>query len=167
MAAKPARPAAVRLLEQRRIPHEVFEFDATIRSAADVARETGMAPGEVYKTLVVEQDPPRGKPLLVMMPADAELDLKALAAAVGVKRLRMASHADAERHTGLKVGGISALALTARNFPTYIDEAATGHAQILVSAGQRGMDVRLAVGDLLALTGAKPVAGIARPANPD
>ncbi|MCK9519994.1 MAG: aminoacyl-tRNA deacylase [Dehalococcoidia bacterium] len=165
--SKRQKPLAVRMLEQRKVPHEVFEFDASIRSAEEVARATGMAAHEVYKTLVVEHDPPKGKPNLVMMPAGSELDLKALAAALGAKKLRMASHVDAERHTGLKVGGISALALAGKGFPVYIDQRATELTHILVSAGQRGFDVRLPVPDLLALTGARPVSGCsAQAANP-
>lgn len=158
--AKTPKPLAVRMLEQRGIPHELFQFDPSIRSAAEVARATGVAPREVFKTLVVEQDPPKGKPYLVMMPADSELNLKALAAALGVKKVRMASHADAERYTGLQVGGISALALIGKGFASYIDARATELPHILVAAGQRGFDVRIAVPDLLALTGAKPIAGI-------
>jgi Cys-tRNA(Pro)/Cys-tRNA(Cys) deacylase len=149
------------MLEQRKIAHEVFAFDRAIRSAEEVARATGMAPHEVYKTLVVEHDPPKGKPNLVMMPAGSELDLKALAAAIGTKKLRMATHTDAERLTGLQVGGISALALLGKGFPVSIDARATELSHILVSAGQRGLDVRLAVPDLLALTSARPLAGIA------
>ncbi len=96
--------------------------------------------------------------MLVMMPSTSELELKRLAAAVGAKKLRMASHRDAERVTGLQVGGISALALLNKGFAVYVEAAALTHDSILVSAGQRGWDVRLAVTDLLALTGATPVA---------
>lgn len=155
MAAQ--KPLAVRMLEQRKIPHEVFAFDERIRSAAEVARETGIPAMSVLKTLVVELDPPRGKPYLVMVPADREIELKALARSLGVKALRMASHSDAERHTGLKVGGISALALLGKGFRVLIDEDAAALDHVLVSAGQRGFDVRLAVPDLLVLTGAMPV----------
>lgn len=151
------KPLAIRMLEQKRIAHVVFTFDDSIRSADGVAAHTGIAPELVYKTLVLEQDPPKGKPYLLMMPATAEVDLKRTAAALGVKKLRMASHRDAERYTGLQVGGISALALPGRGFPVFIEEEALAHPEILVSAGQRGWDVRLAVTDLLALTGAKPV----------
>ena len=156
------KPLAVRMLEQRKIAHEVLAFDDAIRSANGVALHTGIAPELVYKTLVLEQDPPKGKPYLLMMPATAEVDLKRTAAALGVKKLRMATHRDAERQTGLQVGGISALALIGRGLPVYIDSAALGHAQILVSAGQRGFDVRLSVKDLLALTGAQPIDAAAR-----
>jgi Cys-tRNA(Pro)/Cys-tRNA(Cys) deacylase len=150
-----ARPLALRILAQKKIRHEVLEFDPSIRSAGGVAEASGLAPELVYKTLVVERDPPSARPYLVMAPAGAEVDLRVLAAAVGVKKLRMASHRDAERYTGLEVGGISALALAGR-FDVLIDERALALAEIAVSAGRRGMDVRLAVTDLIALTGARP-----------
>ena len=152
-----AKPLAVRLLEQRKIAHEVFEFDPAIRSAELVARDTGMPPHLVYKTLVVELDPPKGKPYIVMAPSDTELDLRPLAATLGVKKLRMAAHRDAERYTGLQVGGISALALLGKGFTVLIDERALVETHVLVSAGVRGMDLRLAVADLIAITGARAV----------
>ncbi len=155
------KPLAVRMLEQRGIAHEVHAFNAAIRSADQVAAEVGMAPHLVYKTLVVEQDPPKGKPFLVMAPSSVELDLRLLAATLGLKKLRMATHRDAERVTGLQVGGIGALALTGKGFPALIDERALSESHILVSAGQRGMDVRIAVPDLVALTNARPVRLIA------
>jgi Cys-tRNA(Pro)/Cys-tRNA(Cys) deacylase len=161
----PAKPLAVRLLEQRRIPHTVYEFDSVIRSAHEVAQATWMPVNAVYKTLVVEEDPPRGKPNLVMVPAGSEIDLKALARALEVKKLRMASHRDAERLTGLQVGGISALALTGKGFPVYVDARVLALERVLVSAGQRGMDVGLSVADLLAVTAAHPVEGCSRPSG--
>ena len=151
------KPLAIRMLEQRKIPHEVFAFDDSVRSADGVAAHTGSPPHLVYKTLVVELDPPRGKPYLVMVPADSQIELKILATSVGVKSLRMALQKDAERHTGLQVGGISALALLGRGFTVLIDERAMQEDAVLVSAGQRGYDVRLKVTDLVALTAAKPV----------
>lgn len=154
------KPLAVRMLEQKRIPHQVFEFDDAIRSAQEVARVTGTPPGQVLKTLVVEQEPPRGKPFLVMMPSSMEIDLKVLARSLGLKKLRMASHRDAEAQTGLKVGGISALALPGKGFPVLIEETAALSGDVLVSAGQRGWDVRLRMADLLELTGARPVRAV-------
>ena len=124
---------------------------------AEVARVTGMPAEQVLKTLVVESDPPKGKPILVMMPSSLEVDLKVLAASLGAKKLRMATHRDAERYTGLKVGGISALALLGRGFVVFVEESATAFDQVLVSAGQRGFDVRMTVTDLVDLTGAKVV----------
>lgn len=152
-----ARPLAVRLLQQRGVAHPLVGFDDTTRDASLVAAATGFPPSEVYKTLVVELDPLRGKPYLVLVPSDREIDLKALAVAIGAKKLRMASHRDAERHTGLRVGGISALALVERRFPVLIDERALTLNHVLVSAGERGLDIRLAVSDLIALTSARLV----------
>jgi Cys-tRNA(Pro)/Cys-tRNA(Cys) deacylase len=152
-----SKPLAVRLLEQKRVAHEVFAFDDTIRSAQEVARVTGMPAEQVLKTLVVEQDPPKGKPYLVMMPSPLEIDLKVLAASLDVKKLRMATHRDAERHTGLQVGGISALALIGRGFDVLIEETATLFDEVLVSAGQRGYDVKLGLEGLVALTSARVV----------
>jgi Cys-tRNA(Pro)/Cys-tRNA(Cys) deacylase len=87
----------------------VFFFSPDIHSATEVADVVGLAPCEVYKTLVVQRS--RGKPLLVMVAGDKRVDLKALAASVAEKRLSMATHRNAEALTGLQVGGISALAL--------------------------------------------------------
>ena len=69
----------------------------------------------------------------------------------------MAAHRDAERYTGLQVGGISALALIGKGFDVLIDERALEEPQILVSAGVRGMDIRLKVEDLLTVTAATPL----------
>lgn len=154
------KPLAVRMLEQRRVQHRVFAFDDSIRSAQEVARVTGMPEDQVLKTLVVEQDPPSGKPFLVMMPSSLEIDLKALAGSLGVKKLRMASHRDAERHTGLKVGGISALALLGKGFPILIEETASLFDEVLVSAGQRGWDVQLGLADLVELTRARAIRAV-------
>jgi Cys-tRNA(Pro)/Cys-tRNA(Cys) deacylase len=92
-----------------------------------------------------------------MMPSSLEVELKVLAASLGVKAVRMASHRDAERYTGLRVGGISALALIGKGFEVLIEETATIFDAVLVSAGQRGFDVRLRLQDLCDLTGARPV----------
>jgi Cys-tRNA(Pro)/Cys-tRNA(Cys) deacylase len=157
-----AKPPGARILDQRKIAYELVAFDPAIRDAVQVAVAAGHPPAAVYKTLVVEEDPPRGRPMLVMVPADRELDLKAVAAAAGVKRARMASHADAERQTGLKVGGISAVALSGRGFRVFIDAAALGLDTILVSAGQRGFDLSLRTADLLAVTAATALDGCTR-----
>lgn len=154
--AKEAELPAVTVLRQLRVQYEVLRFDAGIRDAAAVARETGIDARHVYKTLVVELEPPSGKrlPWLVMVASDAQLDLKLLASSLGARRLRMASHADAERVTGLKVGGISAIPLARKGFASLIDDRARDLEWLVVSAGARGADVRLAVDDLVRATGA-------------
>jgi Cys-tRNA(Pro)/Cys-tRNA(Cys) deacylase len=146
---------SMRVLDGLKIAYEVHTFSPEIHSADEVAGILGYPTSQVYKTLVVMRD--KGRPLLVMVGADRELDLKKLAKAVGEKRLRMATHKEAESLTGLKVGGISALALLSRGFEVLIDQTALGLERVLVSAGQRGINLRLRVDDLTRATGAKAV----------
>jgi Cys-tRNA(Pro)/Cys-tRNA(Cys) deacylase len=143
---------SIRFLEVQGVAYQEIRFPDTIRSAKDVAAHLGLSASQVYKTLVVL--PPQGKPWLVMVAADRNIQLKRLAYTVGEKKLRMATQQEAEALTGLKVGGISALALRHGGFPVYIDRAATSLEELLVSAGQRGVDVRLKVADLVRVTGA-------------
>jgi len=147
----------MRWLEQRQIPYEVIEFDDSIHSAEGVAAFIGTSPEHVYKTLVVLPEG-KSKPMLVMLAGDRSLDLKALAKAVGYKRVEMASHQMAEKLTGLKVGGISALALTAKNWPIYIDEAALALESLYMSAGQRGINLKVPVKPLIEALQIKVVA---------
>ena len=93
--------------------------------------------------------------------------ISALAQAAGEKKVRMATQREAESMTGLLVGGISALALLQKRWATFLDASARDGAWLVVSAGQRGINLRMAVDDLLAVTQAK-VASIARsPVVPD
>jgi len=151
---------AMRLLEGKKIAYTAHRYDPDVFvSAVEVAEAIGMPPQQVFKTLVTEPD--RGKPILAVLPAAAELNLKALAKAAGVKKVRMASQANAERWTGLQKGGISALALVNKGFRVYLDGGAQGFALIAMSAGERGVQVVLAPGDFITLTRAK-VAAIAK-----
>jgi Cys-tRNA(Pro)/Cys-tRNA(Cys) deacylase len=149
---------AMRMLEASKVPFETYTFDPDIHSANGVAEALGLPAHQVYKTLVVVR--PRGKPLLVLMAGDRELDLKRLARAVGEKKLSMASYREAEFLTGLQVGGISALALVNRGFDMYIDRADTSH--VLVSAGCRGINLMLSVEDLIRITRAKVIEATAK-----
>ena len=149
----PKKSPVRRLLESRRIPHQVYTYATDIRSAAEAARALGFPSHEVYKTLVVL--PPRGRPLLVLIPGPCVLDLKRLARVVGEKKLRMATHREAEDLTGLQVGGISALALLDRGFQVYLDRSAEKLSAFVVSAGQRGMNLRLRVDDFVRLAKAR------------
>ena len=146
---------AMRMLEARGAPYETYTFPPEIHSAEGVAQVVGVPVSQVYKTLVVVRK--QGKPLLVMIAGDQELDLKRLATAVGEKKLRMASYKEAESLTGLQVGGISALALLNQGFDMYIDRAATRLKRVLVSAGRRGINLGMATEDLVRLTKAKVV----------
>ncbi|GAC1366608.1 MAG: aminoacyl-tRNA deacylase [Ktedonobacteraceae bacterium] len=156
--AKKIKTQAMRVLEAHKIAYEQHLFPDTIHDAVEVAAQIGMPPEQVFKTLVlIREDVSNARPLLVMMPANQEIDVRQLAQAIGVKAVRMAGHDQAEKLTGLKVGGISALALLNRPFDMYLDKSAENFEHIAVSGGQRGVDLRLRVSDLLSLTGAQLV----------
>jgi Cys-tRNA(Pro)/Cys-tRNA(Cys) deacylase len=144
---------AMRALDARRVPYITFTYPGTIHSANEVAALLGVSPSHVYKTLLVIADESRH--LLVVTPGDRELDLRLVAKAVGAKSAHMALQRDAERLTGLKVGGISPLALLDKRFEIYVDAPAAQLDEIYINGGQRGVNLRLRVSDLLAVTGAQ------------
>jgi Cys-tRNA(Pro)/Cys-tRNA(Cys) deacylase len=92
----PLRNNVTRLLDARRVAYELFEFSPERYSAEEVAERLGVPPGLVYKTPVVLRETKGKKPLLVMTPGGRELNLKALAASLGEKKLKMATQREAE-----------------------------------------------------------------------
>ncbi|MEE6273004.1 Cys-tRNA(Pro) deacylase [Georgenia sp. MJ206] len=156
MSRKPAAKGtpALLALEAAGIAHTVRAYEHDPRSGlsygAEAAAALGVDPARVLKTLVADVD---GRLVVAVVPVTGELDLKALAVAVGGKRAAMAERAAAERATGYVVGGISPLGQRQR-LAVVVDATAADHATVLVSAGRRGLDVELAPADLLALTGA-------------
>jgi Cys-tRNA(Pro)/Cys-tRNA(Cys) deacylase len=151
----------MRLLDARGIAYEakVYDADAAFHSADEAAALLGVEPATVYKTLVVlREGEPRARPLLVMAPAEGQLDLKLLARACAAKKLRMATLREAERLTGMQAGGISALGLLKPSqFEIFIDVSAEAHELIHVSAGARGIDLAIRTTDLMEVTGARSV----------
>ncbi|WP_328633738.1 Cys-tRNA(Pro) deacylase [Streptomyces sp. NBC_00356] len=128
-----------------------YEHDPAHASYGEEAAEAmGVSPDRVFKTLVADVD---GALVVGVVPVAGQLDLKALAAAVGGKRATMADPALAERTTGYVRGGISPLGQR-KKLRTVIDSSAEKHDTICVSAGRRGLEVELAPRDLASLTDA-------------
>ncbi|HET9077451.1 MAG TPA: Cys-tRNA(Pro) deacylase [Acidimicrobiales bacterium] len=123
----------------------------------EAAEALGLDPDRVFKTLVVLVDT---RPTVAVVAVSGELDLKALAAAMGARRAAMAHPAEAERLTGYVVGGISPLGQK-RRLPTVLDAGAQRWPTIYVSAGRRGLELEIAPADLARLTGAT-VAAVGR-----
>jgi Cys-tRNA(Pro)/Cys-tRNA(Cys) deacylase len=123
----------------------------------EAAEQLGLDPTAVFKTLVAEVD---GRLLVGIVPVAGQLDLKALAAAVGGKKAAMADPTTAERTTGYVVGGISPIGQR-KLLPTVIDSSALELATVYVSGGKRGLDLGVAPQDLVALLDAT-VAAIGR-----
>lgn len=150
---------AQRLLDSQHIQFESIVYDESgdFHSAEEAAELLGAPAETVYKTLVVMRELPRSKPILVMVAANREIDLRSLARSLGEKKLRMASQREAEQLTGLQVGGISPLVLLNKGFEICLDRQALALEQIHISGGARGLDIKLRVADLVRLTNAKSV----------
>lgn len=139
------------MLDAHGIHYTVYELPEEKIGAVEAADIMNVPAAEVFKTIVVMRTV-KGKPILAMVPGTREVDLKALAKSVGEKKLILATQREAEKLTGLQVGGISALALINRGFQMVLDATAENLEEIYVSGGQRGLDIQLAVGDLVRLT---------------
>lgn len=151
-AATPALAA----LAKAGVPHEVLTFghDPRERSfgaeAVHALTERGIAPEQIYKTLIVAV--PSGLAVAIL-PVPERLSLKAAAAALRVARAAMAEAADAERATGYVVGAVSPFGQR-KSLPTVVDAGALAWDRVYCSAGRRGWDVGVSPQDLIRLTGA-------------
>ena len=115
------------------------------------AQALGADPARVLKTLMTLVD---GRPVCVVLASDREIAMKALASAMKAKSAQMMRPADAERLTGYRVGGVSPFGQK-RVVPTVIDAAVQDQTRVFVNGGQRGLQVELAVQDLVAALGAQ------------
>ena len=140
-----------RLLDSRKISYTAFELPAEKLGATETARLLCVPTESVYKTIVVTRLKP-GKPILAVIPGTHRVDLKLLAAALNEKKVSLPTEREAEQLTGLQAGGISPLALLNKGFQVLIDASAQNLAEVHVSGGQRGLNIRLPVTALAELT---------------
>ncbi|MFC9254727.1 Cys-tRNA(Pro) deacylase [Amycolatopsis thailandensis] len=151
---------ATALLAKQKVAHVLHAYDHDPRAESyglEAVEALGLDPARVFKTLVADVD---GKLTVGVVPVTGQLDLKALAAAAGGKKAKMADPAAAQRATGYVLGGISPLGHRSR-LPVVIDASAEKFETVHCSAGRRGLEVELAPADLVRLTGAvvAPIAG--------
>jgi Cys-tRNA(Pro)/Cys-tRNA(Cys) deacylase len=153
---------AARLLDQMKIAYELreYEFSEDEMDAVSVARKVSMPPEATFKTLVARGD--RSGVVMALVAADAELDLKKLAAATGNKKVELVAVKELQGLTGYVRGGVSPLGAK-KKFPVYVDRGVTAHDRVSVSAGARGAQLIVAPADLLRATGAA-LAELAKPA---
>lgn len=156
MAKKSAGTPATVALAQAKVSHVLHPYDhdpANTHFGEEAAAAIGIEPTRIFKTLLVEVQGGRTHLAVAVVPVATQLDLKAMAAALGAKKAAMADPAEAEKVTGYVVGGISPLGQKKR-LPTVVDDSAMGFATIHVSAGRRGLQVELSPADLVRLTDA-------------
>jgi Cys-tRNA(Pro)/Cys-tRNA(Cys) deacylase len=126
-----------------------YEHDPAAASyGLEAAEVLGLPAAQVFKTLLVAV---AGSLVVGIVPVTGQLDLKAVAAAVGGKKASMADPADAERATGYVVGGISPIGQKRRH-RTVLDDSATVFETVYVSGGRRGLDLGLSPDDLVRVT---------------
>ncbi len=141
-----------RYLDSREVAYTAFSLPGKKLSAEETA-EFLEVPGEViFKSIVLERRG-TGKPILAIVPGTREVDLKAVARAVGEKKVSAATQRKAEQLSGLQAGGISPLALINQGFEILFDEGILAHDLVHISGGERGVNIRLKGEDLVALTG--------------
>ena len=157
----PVTNNVTRVLDSRKISYSVFELPTEKLGALETARQLNVEPASVFKTIVVTRDKPK-KPLLVLIPGPSVVDLKLLASVLGEKKVYLPREREAEELTGLQAGGISPLALLNKGFQVVLDVSAQDHAEIHISGGQRGLNIRLPVEALVKLTNAH-LAKISKP----
>jgi Cys-tRNA(Pro)/Cys-tRNA(Cys) deacylase len=156
---------ATALLARLGIAHSVHRYDHDSRHPSfglEAGVALGVAPERVFKTLVAEVD---GALAVGVVPVAGQLDLKALAGALGGKRAVMAAVRAAERATGYVAGGISPLGQR-RRLPVVVDSSAMSFPTVFCSGGRRGLELELAPADLVRAAGAV-LAPIAAAAGPD
>lgn len=160
---------AARLLDGLGIAYETrtYEVDPEDLTAISVARKIGMPPEQVFKTLltkVVGPAPRDATHLFAAIPGDAELDLKKLAQAAGVKKVELASLKDVEPLTGYVRGGVTVFGART-SFPAYADETIELFDRISVSAGQRGVQIVLSPAEYIRAAEAT-LADLTKPMHP-
>ena len=151
--AKPIKTNVLRHLDAAKIPYETREYDVSDENydGSLVAAKVGLPPEMIYKTLVLTGD--KLKYLVCVIPADRELDLKAVARATGNKAVAMLPQKELLPLTGYLRGGCSPIGMK-KAFPTFLQEDAQLLERISVSAGARGCQVILAVDALVRCTNA-------------
>jgi Cys-tRNA(Pro)/Cys-tRNA(Cys) deacylase len=145
-------PATV-ALTRAGVAFTLHPYDHDPRAASyglEAAEALGLDPARVFKTLMAVLD---GELVVAMVPVAGQLDLKALARALGGSRAAMAEVDDAERATGYVAGGISPVGQKRRH-RTVVDATALDSDTVYVSAGRRGLDMAIAPADLVEVTGA-------------
>jgi Cys-tRNA(Pro)/Cys-tRNA(Cys) deacylase len=148
---------ATELLARLGIPHTVHRYEHDPRHPSygrEASEALSVPPERVFKTLVADVD---GQLTVGVVPVAGNLDLKALAAAVGGKRAVLADPVQAERSSGYVTGGITPIGLRKR-LPVVVDETALQYATVYCSAGQRGLEIELGPADLIKVAGARTAA---------
>ena len=161
----PQKTNAARVLDQMGISYELreYEVDPDDLAAEAVAAKIGLPPAQLFKTLVAQGD--RHGIYMAVIPSDAELDLKTLAAASDNRKIHLVPVKELHKLTGYVRGGVTAIAAKTA-FPVYVDNSIERFELISVSAGMRGLQILLAPTDYLRVVNARLAAIALRRSSP-
>lgn len=151
--AKTAKTNASRLLEKAKIAFELvpYEVDENDLAARHVADSLGEDINRVFKTLVLHGE--RVGYFVCVIPGNCEVDLKKAARAIGAKKAEMLPMKELLPLTGYIRGGCSPVGMK-KPFPTIFHNTAQDFDFIYISAGQRGLQLKIAPGDIIGFVGA-------------
>jgi Cys-tRNA(Pro)/Cys-tRNA(Cys) deacylase len=144
---------ACRILDSLGIAYTLrdYEVDPDDLSAEAVAAKVGMPPEQVFKTLAVRGD--RNGVSVAVIPGNFELDLKALAALTGDRKIELLPLKEVQSVTGYIRGGVTALGMK-KDYPVFVDETMEIWDEVSVSAGVRGTQIVLSPAEYLRATSA-------------
>ena len=151
MKAKINKTNAARLLDKAKIPYELipYEVDENDLAATHVAAQLGENIEQGFKTLVLHGD--RNGYFVCVIPGDHELDLKVAAKESGNKKADLIPMKELLPVTGYIRGGCSPIGMK-KEFPTFIHASCLKFEYIYISAGIRGLQIRLNPKDLISYT---------------
>ena len=132
----------MRLLDKAGVWYEAvsYEVDENDLAATHVAEQLGQDVRQVFKTLVLRGD--RTGIFVCVIPGGDEVDLKKAARASGNKSAQMIHQKELLPLTGYIRGGCTAVGMK-KQYPGFIHRTCLDHAYIYVSAGMRGMQLRV------------------------
>ena len=144
---------ATQLLDKHAVTYRLHQYEHTTANSdygIDASEQLGVAPEQVFKTLVAELD--SHALVVAIVPVSSRLHMKSLASAAGAKKAFMADRVRVEKTTGYVLGGVSPLGQK-KALATFIDTSAQAFDTIFISGGRRGLEIELAPADLAELTG--------------
>lgn len=142
-----------RFLDSRKIKYTAYELPVEKIGALEAAQILQAPEAQVFKTIVTTRE--KGKPVLALISGNQSVDLKLLAAFLNEKKMSLPTQNEAEALTGLQAGGISPLALIHKGFQVVIDAHSENYVEIYISGGQRGLNIKIGVKDLIQLSHAR------------
>jgi Cys-tRNA(Pro)/Cys-tRNA(Cys) deacylase len=143
----------MRTLDEKGIQYEVLQQSSKRYTAEGVAEDLGVAVAQVVKAMLVQRSSNSGEGsgpfVLFVIPGDRRLSLKKVGAALGDKKVQLASQRDVQRVTGYQVGAVSVLGFRRDDVPGYVDQHILELEQVIISAGRPDSGLALAPADMV------------------